>query len=392
MKTEEVIKLYNQYVMPTYSQSPICLVRGKGIKVWDAEGKEYLDFFPGWAVSGLGHCHPMVISNIREQLSRIIHIPNNYYSPKQAELAGVLSKASLGGKVFFCNSGAEANEAAIKFARAYGYPAKYGIISMKDSFHGRTLAALRMTGQLKYQRGFGPLPKGFTHVPFNDIEAVKKAITPKTAGIIIELIQGEGGINVADKGYVKELRNLCNKKKLLLIFDEVQTGMGRTGKLFCYQHYGVEPDIMTLAKSLGGGVPIGALVARKGIADTLKPGMHASTFGGSPLVCSASLAVFRAIREEKLLSNAVRLGQYLTKRLGELKSKHKVINRLKGMGLMLGVELKRKGLPIVEQCRERGLLINCTRERTLRLMPPLIVTKSDIDKAMKILDEALQDV
>ena len=390
MKTEEIVKLYNNFVMPTYSQAPICLVRGKGIKVWDAEGKEYLDFFPGWAVSGLGHCHPMVVSSIKEQLKRIIHIPNNYYNSKQAELARVLSKASLGGKVFFCNSGAEANEAAIKFTRAYGYPAKYEIISMKDSFHGRTLAALRMTGQLKYQKGFGPLPKGFTHVPFNDIEAVKKAITPKTAGIIIELIQGEGGINVADKRYVKELRNLCDKKKLLLIFDEVQTGMGRTGKLFCYQHYGIEPDIMTLAKSLGGGVPIGALVARKGIADTLKPGMHASTFGGSPFVCSAGLAVFRAIKEEKLLSNAVRIGQYLKKRLGELKSKHKVINRLKGMGLMLGVELKRKCLPIVEQCRERGLLINCTQERTLRLMPPLIVTKADIDKAIDILDEVLQ--
>jgi len=391
MKTKEVVKLYNDFVMPTYSQAPICLVRGKGIKVWDAEGKEYLDFFPGWAVSGLGHCHPMVVSSIKEQLNRIIHIPNNYYNLRQAELARVLSKASLGGKVFFCNSGAEANEAAIKFARAYGYPAKYEIISMKDSFHGRTLAALKMTGQLKYQKGFGPLPKGFKHVSFNDIEAVKKAITPKTAGIIIELIQGEGGINVADKGYVKELRKLCDKKKLLLIFDEVQTGMGRTGKLFCYQHYGIEPDIMTLAKSLGGGVPIGALVARKGIADTLKPGMHASTFGGSPLVCSASLAVFRAIREEKLLSNAVRLGQYLTKKLGELKSKHKVINRLKGMGLMLGVELKRKGLPIVEQCGKRGLLINCTQERTLRLMPPLIVTKADIDKAIDILDEVIDE-
>jgi len=391
MKTEEVIELYNSFVMPTYRQDPLCLVKGKGIKVWDVEGKEYLDFFPGWAVSGLGHCHPMVTLRIREQLKRIIHIPNNYYNPKQAELARVLSKASLGGKVFFCNSGAEANEAAIKFARAYGYPAKYEIISMKDSFHGRTLAALRMTGQLKYQKGFGPLPKGFTHVPFNDLKAVKKAITPKTAGVIIELIQGEGGINVADKEYVKGLRNLCNKKKLLLIFDEVQTGMGRTGKLFCYQHYGVEPDIMTLAKSLGGGVPIGALVARKGIADTLKPGMHASTFGGSPLVCSSSLAVFRAIKEERLLSNAVRMGQYLKKRLEELKSKYKIINELRGLGLMLGVELKKESSSIVSQCRERGLLINCTQKRVLRLMPPLIVTKADVDKAIDILDEALCD-
>jgi len=389
MKTREVIDLYEKYVMNTYKRLPISLCKGKGSRVWDLEQNEYLDFFPGWGVSGLGHAYPKVVSSIKEQAKRLIHVSNNYYHHLQARLAKKIIELSFPGKVFFCNSGAEANEAAFKLARIYGEGRRYEIISFENSFHGRTLATISATGQEKYKKGFEPLLPGFIHVPFNDIKAVEKVVNEKTVAVIIELIQGEGGIRVADFNFVKELRKLCYEKKLLLIVDEVQTGMGRTGKLFCYQHYGITPDIMTLAKSLGGGLPIGAMVAREEIANLFKPGMHASTFGGSPLVCKASLAVFETIQKEKLLKNCNEMGIYLRNKLEELKRKFNFIKEVRGMGLMLAMVLDRPGEEIVKECSKKGLLINCTQENVLRIMPAINVKKKEIDKAIAILESVL---
>jgi predicted acetylornithine/succinylornithine family transaminase len=391
MNTKEIIAQYDKYVMSTYTRIPDVIVKGKGLKVWDLDGKEYLDFFPGWAVSGLGHCHPKVVNAVKNYLKKIIHVPNNYYNMLQGKLAQKIIENSFEGKVFFCNSGAEANEGAIKLARSYGNAkgGRYEIITMENSFHGRTLAAITATAQPKYQKGFEPLPLGFKYVAFNDISSVENAITDKTIAIMLEPIQGEGGINVAGEGYIKALKGLCDKKDLILIFDEVQTGMGRTGKMFCFEHYGIAPDVMTLAKSLGGGLPIGAMIASKKFADVLKPGMHASTFGGSPVVCSASLAVFEAIQKEDLLANTVKMGGYLIERLNELKKKKAVIKEIRGKGLMIGVELTIPGKDIVEKCFKEGLLINCTHDKVLRIMPGMIVTKKQIDKAIEILDKAM---
>jgi predicted acetylornithine/succinylornithine family transaminase len=376
--------------MPTYSRSDLTVVKGKGSYVWDEKNKKYLDFFPGWAVSALGHCHPNVIKNASRQLKDIIHVPNNYYNTKQAKLAKVIIDNSFDGKVFFGNSGAEAIEAAIKLARYYGYPKRHQIISMAQSFHGRTLAALSLTGQSKYKKGFKPLPSGFKHVEFNNFKALKKAVNKKTVAIVIEPIQGEGGINVADKQYLKKVRKLCNEKDILLIFDEIQTGMGRTGKMFAYQHYGVTPDAMTLAKALGGGFPISCLVASKKVCDVLGAGSHATTFGGSPIVCSASLGVFEAIKKEKLLKNVNKVAPYLLKKLNSLKQKYPdIIEKIKGIGLMIGIDLKCKGSRIVGIAKDNGLLINCTQENTLRMLPPLIINKKDVDKAVEILDKSI---
>jgi acetylornithine/N-succinyldiaminopimelate aminotransferase len=390
MKTEEVFQSYKDYIMPTYTKVPLIFVKGKGSRLWDINNKVYLDFFPGWGVGNLGHCHPQVMQAVRDQVSKLIFIPNNYYHLPQAKLAREIVFWSYPAKVFFCNSGAEANEAAIKFARKFGN-GRYEIITFENSFHGRTLAALAATGQKKYQEGFSPLPEGFKTVKFNDIEAVKSAITDKTIAIMLELIQGEGGVNVADKDFILNLRKICDEKKLLLIIDEVQTGIGRTGKMFSYQHYGVTPDIMTLAKALGGGVPIGVMVVKKEIADILGPGMHASTFGGSPLVCKAAGAVLKTIQKEKLLKNAEKTGEYLFLKLNELKKKYEIIKEVRGLGLMAGIELNREGKIIVEKCIERGLLINCTHDKVLRLMPALNITKKEIDKAIGILDSALKE-
>lgn len=390
MNTKEIISQYERFVMGTYTRGPAVMVKGKGLKLWDLEGNEYLDFFTGWAVSGLGHCHPMVVNAVRNYLKKIIHVPNNYYNMLQGKLAEKIIEHSFEGKVFFCNSGAEANEGAIKLVRAYGASGgKYEIITMQNSFHGRTLATVTATGQEKYHKGFKPLPVGFKSVPFNDIKALEDAITDKTQGVMLELIQGEGGINVADKDCVKRIRKICDEKDLVLIFDEVQTGMGRTGSMFCFKDYGVTPDVMTLAKSLGGGLPIGAMVASKKFSDVLKPGMHASTFGGSPVACSAALATFEAIKKEKLLLNTQKMGTYLVERLEELKKKHPVIKEIRGMGLMIGAELTIEGKDIVEACFKEKVLINCAHGHVLRLMPGMIVTKKQVDRAIKILDKVM---
>ncbi|MFA5144955.1 MAG: aspartate aminotransferase family protein [Candidatus Omnitrophota bacterium] len=390
MRIEEVYQVYNDCVMPTYTKMPLVFVKGKGSRLWDIHNKEYLDFFPGWGVGNLGHCHPKVMQAVREQVSKLIFIPNSYYHIPQARLASQIVRCAYPAKVFFCNSGAEATEAAIKFSRKFG-KGRFEIITFENSFHGRTLAALAATGQKKYQMGFEPLPEGFKTVKFNDIEAVKGALSDKTIAIMLELIQGEGGVNVADKDFVLSLRKICDEKGLLLIIDEVQTGIGRTGKLFCYQHYGVAPDIMTLAKALGGGLPIGAMVVKKEIADTLGAGMHASTFGGGPVICKAAEAVLRAVEEEKLLKNACEMSEYLFLKLNELKNKHNVIKEIRGLGLMAGLELNIEGKAIVEKCIEKGLLINCTHDRILRLMPALNITRKEIDKAIGILDTILKD-
>ena len=389
MKVEEIFEVYKDNIMSTYNKVPLIFVKGKGSRLWDIHGKLYLDFFPGWGVGSLGHCHPKVMQGVRDQISKLIFVPNNYYHPFQAKLAKELIYLSFPGKVFFANSGAEANEAAIKLARKFGQ-GRYEIITFQNAFHGRTLAALAATGQEKYQIGFEPMPEGFKQVKFNDLAAVKQAITDKTVAIMLELVQGEGGINVASRDFVLFLRKICDEKKLLLIIDEVQTGIGRTAKMFCYQHYGITPDVMTLAKALGGGLPIGVMIAKNELGDILTPGMHASTFGGGPVICRAALGVLKAMQQEKILSNCQNMNKYLLEKLTLLKSTYPVIKEIRGLGLMLGVELNIPGKQIVQAAYAQGLLINCTQDKVLRLMPALNVTKKEIDQAIDILKEVLE--
>ncbi|MFH1784576.1 MAG: aspartate aminotransferase family protein [bacterium] len=393
MDSKKIISQDAKYIVPTYTRNPLVIVKGKGMKVWDSRGRQYLDFFPGWGVSGLGHCPDSVIKAIKKQADILLHIPNNYHNLLQGALAKLLVKMSFKGKVFFCNSGAEANEAAIKLAKKWGQEkGKYEIVCMLGSFHGRTIGAITATGQKKYQKDFKPLVPGFKHVPFNDISALKKEMGKKTCAVMLELIQGEGGINVADKGFVKEVRKLCNKHNCLLIIDEVQTGIGRTGKMFAYQDYGIEPDIMTLAKALGGGMPIGAMIAADKISSVLGPATHASTFGGSPIVCAASIATLETIKKEKLIANANKMGRYLYDKLVNLQEKYPVVTRIKGKSLMVGIELSIPGDPVFKECVKRGLLINCTQGNILRFLPALNVTKEQINKAVSIIDKAIYTV
>lgn len=388
---KDVFDSYDQFIFPTYARRPVVFVKGKGSVLTDMDGKKYLDFFPGWGVSNVGHCHPKVVAAVRDQIGKLIHLPNNFFGINQAKLAKEIVRNSFDGKVFFCNSGAEANEAAIKFSRLFGAGERYEIITTLNSFHGRTLGSLAATGQLKHQKGFSPLPTGFIAVPFNDIEAVKAAVTPKTAGIMLELIQGEGGINVAAPEYVRAIRKLCDEKNLLLIVDEVQTGMGRTGEMFAYKHYGIVPDVMTMAKGLGGGLPIGAMLACRKVSHLLQPGMHGTTFGGSPLVTKAALGAFEAMHKDKMLKNARILGVYMVDRLKEFQKRFDIIREVRGIGLMLGVELSMEGKGIFEECFNNGLIINCTQGHVLRIMPALNVTRKEVDKALLILEKALMN-
>ncbi|MDP8264276.1 MAG: aspartate aminotransferase family protein [Candidatus Aceula lacicola] len=392
MRKLKILKDYDNYILTTYTRTPGIFVKGKGMTLVDITGKKYLDFFPGWGVSNVGHCHPKVVSAVRDQIGKLIHIPNNFYNPNQLKLAQEIVHWSFPAKVFFCNSGAEACESAIKFSRIYGKGDRYEIISMEKSFHGRTLGALSATGQKKYQDGFFPLVEGFKIVPFNDIDAIKKAINDKTAAIMIEVVQGEGGIHVAQKEYITELAKICKEKDILLIFDEVQTGLGRTGEMFAFKNYGVAPDIMVLAKSLGGGLPIGAIVVKKEIADTFKPGMHASTFGGSPIVCKAALGVFKAIEKDKMLKNTKKMGAYAIEKFEKLKKEFSCIKEIRGLGLMLAIELDIDGKAIFDECFENGLIINCTQGNILRIMPALNVTKKQMDKAFYILKKSFKKV
>jgi len=389
MKKEEIFKAYKDFIVPSYAKVPLIFVKGKGSYLWDIDGKKYLDFFPGWGACNLGHCHSKVMSAIRDQVSKLIFVPNNYHHVLQAKLARELNFwAQTPYKAFFANSGAEANEAAIKLARKFGQ-GRYEIITFNNSFHGRTLAALSATGQKKYHEGFAPLVQGFVSVDFNDLGAVKTVVNDKTVAIMLELVQGEGGINAARAEFVQGLKELCSKNKLLLIIDEVQTGIGRTGTMFAWQQYGIEPDIFTLAKSLGGGLPIGVMLAKTNISDVLTPGSHASTFGGGPVVCRAALAVLRAIQKEKLLKQSQASGAYLRDALTNLKSRHAVIKEVRAIGLMCGVELNVPGNTAVEACMQKGLLINCTHQNVLRIMPALNVTRGQLNEAVRILDAVL---
>ncbi len=394
MNTAGVEALYSEFILPTVTRVPLCLVKGKGSRVWDLEGREYVDFFPGWGVSGLGHAHPAVGYAIKHQIRKIVHISNNYLNLKQAELAREISRWAFPARCFFANSGAEAVEAAVKFVRRYGQESgRFEIITAERSFHGRTYAALTATGQEKVRQGFEPLLAGFRYAEFNDLDSFKASVNEKTAAILVEPIQGEGGIHVATREFLKGLRRLCDEKDLLLILDEVQTGMGRTGKIFAYQHYDVEPDLMTLAKSLGNGAPIGALVVnRKVKREVLTPGTHASTYGGNPAVCAAALAVFKTIQKERLLPNVEKIGTYLRERLLEFKSKFKAVREVRGMGLMLGVELDRPGTPYADRAREKGLLINCTQEKVLRIMPAITISKKWLDRGLFLLEKVFQEL
>lgn len=392
MNNRDIIKLTDKYVAKTYARFPVALVRGKGTRVWDADGKEYLDFVAGIAVNSLGYNHPSVIGAIQRQSRKLLHISNLYHIAPQSELARELCRRSFADRVFFCNSGAEANEAAIKLARRYGgewLGGKYEILSAHNSFHGRTLATLTATGQEKVRAGYNPLPEGFRHVPYNDLDAMEKAIGEKTVGIMVEPIQGEGGVIVPDEKYLQGLRGLCDRRRLLLIFDEVQVGMGRTGKLFAYEHYGVAPDIMTLAKALGGGLPLGAMLATEEIAQSFGPGSHASTFGGNPLACSVGLAVLKALLQGGVLKNCGRMGKIFFKGLQALKGRFPFILDIRGRGLILGMELDGQGNRIVDDCLKEGLLINCTANRVLRFIPPLTIGERDIVRGLAILEKVL---
>lgn len=389
MPTEELKDFAAKYLMQTYARQPISIVRGRGAKVYDMEGREYIDFVGGIAVNILGHGHPDLVQAIQRQAAQLIHVSNLYYTEPQVRLAQMLVDHSCADRVFFCNSGAEANEAAIKLARRYGHEKhgadRFEIITMKNSFHGRTMATLTATGQEKVQKGFEPLVPGFVYAPFNDFAAIESLVTDKTTAIMLEPIQGEGGVHVADQAYLKSLRELCTQKDILLIFDEVQTGMGRTGTLFAYEQLGVEPDIMTLAKGLGGGMPIGACLAKDAVAAVFTAGTHASTFGGNPLACAAGLAVCRILIEGRVLEQARRMGDYLAKGLADFKDRHRAVRDVRGLGLLQGLEVEIDAKAVVADCLTRGVLVNATSERVLRFVPPLIITQAEIDRVLEIL-------
>jgi len=396
MSTEELIAQSKRYIMNTYRRFPIILVRGGGSRVWDSDGKEYLDFVAGIAVCSLGHAHPKVVAAIKRQAEILCHISNLYHIEPQIQVAKLLVEYSFADKVFFCNSGAEANEGAIKLARKYGHEIlgkdRYELITMKGSFHGRTLAALAATGQERFHAGFEPLPTGFRYVPFDDLRSLEEAVTEKTIGVMVEPIQGEGGVRVPSEDYLRGVRKICDEKKILLILDEVQVGMGRTGPLFAHEDYGIKPDIMTLAKAMGNGFPVGALLATEEVADAFVPGTHASTFGGNPLAMAAAVATLQTMLYDGVLENCRAVGTYFFQELNSLKKRFPFIEEVRGKGLILGVELNIDGQEIVDRCMEKGLLVNCTAGNVLRFVPPLTVTKVEVDKGLEIIDRVLREV
>lgn len=386
----ETAALFDQYVIPNYGRFPVALVRGEGSWVWDDAGNRYLDFFPGWGCNLLGHCPPRVVEAVQEQVARLIHVPNTWYMEAQGQWAKLLSERSFNGQAFFCNSGAEANEGAIKLARLHTDSSRFKIISFEGGFHGRTFAATTATAQPKYHEDIGPLLPGFSYAPFGDLGAVEELIDDQTAAIMVEPIQGEGGIRLPPDGFLQGLRKLAEQQGALLIFDEVQAGCGRTGKWFAYQNYGVEPDIMTLAKSLCGGVAGAAILARKEIAPSLRPGMHAATFGGNPLASVAGIATIETIEEEGLLERGVQLGEAFRRQFEPLVKELPVVEEVRVCGVMIGIELNVDGAPLVQQAMERGLLINCTQGRVLRLLPALNLTDEQLAEGCGILVELLR--
>jgi acetylornithine/N-succinyldiaminopimelate aminotransferase len=383
----------DKYIFQTYGRFPLTLVRGKGCRVWDENGKEYLDFVGGIAVCALGHSSPLITKTLKEQSKVLVHVSNLYYTVPQVKLARLLVENSFADRVFFCNSGAEANEAAIKLARRFSNE-KFGnkrhvIISMEGSFHGRTMATLSATGQDKIKKGYNPLLEGFRFVPFNNLPALESAVDESVCAVILEPVQGEGGVVCPAEGYLQGVRKICDEKDILLIFDEVQVGMGRTGRLFAHEHFGVTPDIMTLAKALGNGLPIGAMLSKEYLSSAFSPGSHATTFGGTPLVTAAAETVLRSLLYDGWIDNARNMGEYFKKRLLRLKDRHAAIKDVRGIGLIIGMELDREGAEIVNACTEKGFLINCTHEKVLRFVPPLIVRKKEINLLVNALDDVL---
>jgi acetylornithine/N-succinyldiaminopimelate aminotransferase len=390
---ENIMEHSDQIMASTYKRFPVLMTRGQGCTLWDDQGKSYTDFVAGIAVCNLGHVHPAVTKALCLQANTLWHVSNLFYTEPQVRLAAWLVKNSFAERVFFGNSGAEANEAAIKLVRKYfklqDQPEKYRIISMEKSFHGRTMATLSATGQAKVREGYDPVLEGFDFVPFNNIKALKEKMGPETCAVITEPIQGEGGIRIPKEGYLESLRQICDENGILLIFDEIQTGMGRTGKLFAYQHFGIEPDIMTLAKALGNGLPIGAMLAREKIAQAFQPGSHASTFGGTPLVTAAALEVVQTFSRENIIDHCLETGNYFKDRLIWLKNRHDSVEDVRGMGLLLGMKINKQGASVVNACMEKGYLINCVQDNILRFIPPLIIQKRDIDELVDCLDGIL---
>ncbi len=392
LSSADTSSLFEQYVIGNYRRLPVNLVRGLGSLVWDSEGKEYLDFFPGWGCNLLGHCPPRVVHAVQRQVAELIHVPNTWLMEQQGLWAKMLSDRNFKSQAFFCNSGAEANEAAIKLARLHSGPDRFKIITFAGGFHGRTLGALAATAQPKYHEGLGPMVAGFQYCPFGDLNAVKQRIDDETAAIMLEPIQGEGGIRIPDVGFLKGLREVCDQNDLLLIFDEVQSGCGRTGKWFAHQYFGVEPDIMTLAKSLCGGIAGGAMLTRPEIAKSLRPGMHASTFGGNPIAAAAGIAVIETIEQENLLERAQLVADRFAIHLKKLTERFEIVSGTRQAGLMIGIDLEMDGSSVVAECMKRGLLINCTQQTVIRLLPAMNIELDQVDRGMEIFQQVLEEV
>lgn len=392
LSSQATIDLFSKYVIPNYTRYPVSLVRGEGSKVWDADGREYLDLFPGWGCNLLGYSPPDVVQAVQDQVADLIHVPNTWYTEQQGRFAEFLCSRSF-GKAFFCNSGAEANEAAIKLARLHGSSQKrFRIITFDRGFHGRTFGALTATAQPKYHEGLGPLMAGFRYAPLNDLEAVAELIDDETCGILIEPIQGEGGVRIPEPGFLQGLRELCDENNMLLMFDEVQTGMGRTGEWFGYQHSGVQPDVITMAKGIAGGVACGAMLTRDEFASDLRPGMHASTFGGNSLAMAAGLATGETIEREGLLDVVKTNADYIQERLTEAAESLSIIQEIRVCGMMIGIELSIPSGPAVGKCMERGVLLNATQDTVVRLLPAMNIQKSEIDIGLEVLLEVLHEM
>ena len=390
LSSQETIQLFEQYVIPNYKRFPVSLARGEGSYVWDNEGNRYLDFFPGWGCNLLGHCPAPVVEAVQRQVETLVHVPNTWYTELQGRWAQALSERSFGGQAFFCNSGTEANEAAIKLVRLHAKRPRYKIVTFEGGFHGRTLGSISATAQPKYHEGLGPLMAGFVYAPFGDLDALAKLIDQETAAIMIEPIQGEGGIRVPPDGFLAGLRKLADEHGLLLVFDEVQSGFGRTGHWFGYQHFGVTPDIMTLAKAVSGGLPGAAMLARREVAPSLRAGMHACTFGGNPIAAAAGLAAIEMIERQDLLQRAQRLGAAFRQRLEEAQSQCGIIREVRVVGLMIGIELAIEGAATVAACMERGLLVNCTHGTVIRLLPAMTLSEEQLHEGCDILIEVLR--
>jgi len=391
-KTRSVIDVFERYVVPNYKRFPVCLTRGEGSKVWDAEGTEYLDLFPGWGCNLLGHCPEPVVRAVQEQVAKLIHVPNTWYTEPQGEWARLLSERSFGGQAFFCNSGTEANEAAIKLVRLRTDGRKYKLVTFKGGFHGRTMGSVTATAQPKYHEGLGPMLAGFQYAPHGDLDAVEKLIDDQTGGILVEPILGEGGVVPAPEGFLQGLRRICDERDLLLVFDEVQCGCGRTGKWFGYQHFGVTPDVITLAKSLCAGIAGGAMLTTVELAKHLRPGMHAATFGGNPIAAAAGIAAIEMIEREKLLDHVEHTAAIFRERMLELKSRCDAVRDVRVLGMMIGIELSIDGAAVVQACLDKNLLVNCTQGRVIRLLPAMTLTEAEVHEGCDRLAEAIVEV